>query len=200
LLTLVVFLLNVIAWSSEAEALTRSVGDLPSEAQQEPKQAQGHVRDRLGCPSPNRKRRSACLAESGKMAARTNQRSNDATGSGSSVVEDGGSGEDDSKPSPVTSRAPTGSNRGQEAVQEEARPESGQMASRTNHGGDKAAFTCGPVEDDVRGRGEEEFNPSLVTSGAQTDSHADQEVDQEEATTPDEIPSGWTRAKLEPDC
>jgi hypothetical protein len=55
------------------------------------------------------------------------------------VVEDGV--EDDSKPSPVTSTALIGLNRGQEVVEEVATPESGQMVSTTNHRG-KATLTC----------------------------------------------------------
>jgi hypothetical protein len=173
------------------------VGDLPSEAQEELEQAQGHNKVRLECPTPTRKRTRACLAESGKMAARTNQRSN-ATGSGSYVVEDGV--EDDSKPSPVTSTALIGLNRGQEVVEEVATPESGQMVSTTNHRG-KATLTCNSVGEDGLGRGKEDPSPSPVNSSAlRIGSYTDQEVDQEEATTPDEIPSGWTRTKLEPDC
>jgi hypothetical protein len=48
---------------------------------------------------------------------------------------------------------------------------------------------------------EEDSNPSPVTSTALICSYPDQEVVQEEATTtPDVIPSGWVRVKLEPDC
>jgi hypothetical protein len=32
------------------------------------------------------------------------------------------------------------------------------------------------------------------------DPYPNEEVDQEEEATPREIPSGWTRVKLEPDC
>ncbi len=81
--------------------MTRSVGNLPSEAK-ETEQAQDYVRNRFECPPPNRKRTSACLAESGQMVARTNQRGK-ATGSRSSVEEDGvGRDEEDSKPSLVS--------------------------------------------------------------------------------------------------
>jgi uncharacterized protein YbgA (DUF1722 family) len=80
--------------------------------------AQGHVGNRFECPSPNRKRTSARLAESGKRGARTNRRGN-ATGSGSSVMEDGGNGnEEDPKPTLVTS-GPLGACPVQEEVQEE---------------------------------------------------------------------------------
>jgi hypothetical protein len=91
------------------------VGDLPSEAK-ETEQAQGHVRNR----------RSACLAESGQIVAKANQRGKD-TGSGtslekdgSSVVEDGGRDEEESEPSLVTSSELIGLNPGQYVVQEEA--------------------------------------------------------------------------------
>jgi hypothetical protein len=57
------------------------------------------------------------------------------------------------------------------------------------------------VGEDGLGRGKEDPSPSPVNSIAlRIGSYTDQEVDQEEATTPDEIPSGWTRTKLEPDC
>jgi hypothetical protein len=58
-------------------------------------------------------------------------------------------------------------------------------------------------EEDGGGRDEEEDSkPSLVTSTSALlkDTYPDQEVVQEEATTHDEIPSGWKRVKLEPDC
>jgi hypothetical protein len=132
-----------------------------------------------------------------------------ATGSWSSVEEDAGGGlvEDDSKLSPVTSTsALIGSNPpDEEVVQEEATPESGQMAAsiRTNQRGASTATgtSCGSVEEDGGGRDKEDSKPSLVTSSSVlTGSYPDQEVVQEEATTPDVIPSGWTRVKLEPDC
>jgi hypothetical protein len=59
------------------------------------------------------------------------------------------------------------------------------------------------VEDYVGGLEEEDSNTSLVTVSARTGSDPGQEVDQEEeeeATTLCEIPSGWARVKLEPDC
>jgi hypothetical protein len=166
---------------------------------EESKSQQSHAGN--NCPAPNRKRPSTCLAESGQMAACTNQRGN-ATGScWSSVEEDaeGGLVEEDSNPSLVSSAA-------QEAVQGEATPESGQMAAtRTNQrGASKATGTsCGSVvEEDGGNRDEEDSKPSLVTSSSAllTGSYPDQEVVHEEATRPDEIPSGWTRVKLEPDC
>jgi hypothetical protein len=104
-------------------------------------QAQGHVEHRSECPSPNRKQPSSSLFESGGMGARTNQRVK-ATGSSSSVEEDGG------------------------------------------------------------GRDQEDLKPSPVTrSPARIGSHPSREVVQEQATTTlGEIPYGWTRLKLEPDC
>jgi hypothetical protein len=125
------------------------------------------------------------------------------------VEEDAGGGlvEEDSKLSPVTSSsALIGSNPDEEVVQVEATPESGQMAAtRTNQrGAGKATGTsCGSaVEEDGGNRNEQDSKPSMVTSSALAiGSYPHQEVVvQEEATTPDEIPSGWTRVKLEPDC
>jgi hypothetical protein len=58
----------------------------------------------LACPSPNVKRpRSSCLAESGKIAARTNPRGSAAIGKRRSVEKHGGRDDEDSKPSLVTS-------------------------------------------------------------------------------------------------
>jgi hypothetical protein len=123
------------------------------------------------------------------------------------VEEDAGGGlvEEDSKPSPVTSSALIGSYPDQEVVQEEAIPKSEQIiaATRTNQrGASKATATiCGSVEEDGGNRDEEDSKPSLVTSSVlPIRSYPHQEVVQEEATTPDEIPSGWKRVKLEPDC
>ncbi len=103
-------------------------------------QAQGHVEHRFECPSPNRKQPSSSLFESGGMGARTNQRGK-ATGSSSSVEEDGG-------------------------------------------GRDEGDLELAPV----------------TSSAARIGSHPDPEVVQEQATTPREMPYGWTRVKLEPDC
>jgi hypothetical protein len=145
------------------------------------------------------------------MVACTNQRGYAATGScWSSAEEDAGGGlvEEDSKLSPVTSSsALIGSNPDEEVVQEEATPESGQMAAtRTNQRGAITATgtSCGSVlEEDGGNRDEEDSKPFPVKSSAlpMGSYPAHQEVVvQEEATTPDEIPSGWTRVKLEPDC
>ncbi len=73
---------------------------------------------------------------------------------------------------------------------------------RTNQRGKATAGSCSSVEEDGGGRDEEDSKPSPVTSSAlPIGSYPHQEVVvQEEATTPDEIPSGWTRVKLEPDC
>jgi hypothetical protein len=76
----------------------------------------------LACPSPNVKRpRSSCLAESGKIAARTNPRGSAAIGKRRSVEKDGGRDDEDSKPSLVTSSSTllVASYPDQEAVQEE---------------------------------------------------------------------------------
>jgi hypothetical protein len=65
----------------------------------------------------------------------------------------------------------------------------------------KATGSRSPVGEDGVGRDDEDSKPSLVTSSAPIGSYPEQEVVQEEATpTPGEIPSGWTRVKLEPDC
>jgi hypothetical protein len=57
------------------------------------------------CPPPNgkRPRSSSCLAESRQIAARTNPRGSATSGSPSSVENDGGRDDEDSKPSLVTS-------------------------------------------------------------------------------------------------
>jgi hypothetical protein len=49
---------------------------------------------------------------------------------------------------------------------------------------------------------EEDSKPALMvtSSAARIGSHSDQEVVQEQATTLGEIPYGWIRTKLEPDC
>jgi hypothetical protein len=135
------------------------------------------------------------------MAGGTNQRGN-AAGSCSYVEEDAGGGliEKDSKPSPVTSSALTGSDPGQEVVQEEATPESGRTAAGTNQRGN-AADSCSSLEKDGSsvveggGRDEEESKPSLVTSSELIGSDPGQCVVQEEAT-PDQIPSDWTVQSL----
>jgi hypothetical protein len=126
--------------------------------------------------------------------------------------EDAGGGlvEEDTKPSLVSSSALIGSHPDQEVVREEAKPaESEQMAAtpRTNQRGTSTATgtSCGSVVEEDGGNrdDEEDSEPSLVTSSSAllTGSYPNQEAVQEEATTtPDEIPSGWKRVKLEPDC
>jgi hypothetical protein len=101
--------------------------------------AKGHVKDRSECPSPNIKRPSTSLVESGGVVTRTNQRG-------------------------------------------------------------KAAASSSPVEEDGGGSDEEDSKPYLVTVGARIGSSADQEVVQAQALTLGEIPYGWIRVKLEPDC
>jgi hypothetical protein len=73
----------------------------PNETLEEPEPGQGHgAGNRFACPSPNIKRPRACLAESGKMASRTNPRRGAIGGSPSYVEEnDSGRDEDDSKSS-----------------------------------------------------------------------------------------------------
>jgi hypothetical protein len=64
----------------------------------------------------------------------------------------------------------------------------------------KATGICSSMEEDGGGHDEGDSNPSLVTGSALIGSDPDQEVVQEEATAPCEIPYGWTPVKLEPDC
>ena len=100
---------------------TSSVG-LPNETSGETESAQGHVQNRIECPSlANRKRLRTGLAESAEMAARANQRDN-ATGSCiSSVEKDACHDQEESRPSLVASSALISSaDPGQEVVQEEA--------------------------------------------------------------------------------
>jgi hypothetical protein len=76
------------------------------------------------------------------------------------------------------------------------------MVARTNQRGKATDGGSSLVVEDG-GRDEEESKPSLVTSSELIGSDPGQDVVQEEATPdqiPSEIPSGWTRAKLEPDC
>jgi hypothetical protein len=78
---------------------------------------------------------------------------------------------------------------------------SGGIGARTSKRG-KATASSITVEEDGGGRDEDESKPSLLTnSTAQICSHPpDREVVQEQATTLGEIPFGWARVKLEPDC
>jgi hypothetical protein len=79
----------------------------------------------LECPFPaDRKRPKIRLAESGQMAAKTNQEEGNATGSCCSLEKYDGRNEEDPKPSLVTSGVRKGSDRpDQEVVQEEAAPD-----------------------------------------------------------------------------
>jgi hypothetical protein len=77
------------------------------------------------------------------------------------------------------------------------------MGARTRQrGSGKATASSSSVEEDGEGRDEGDSKLSLVTSGSTLiGSDQDQEVVvQEETTSPREIPYGWTRVKLEPDC
>jgi hypothetical protein len=80
-----------------------SVGP-PNETIEETEPGQGHVRNRVACPSPNVKRPRSCLAESAQIAARENPRGG-AIGRPSSVENDGGRDEEDSNPFLVTTRS-----------------------------------------------------------------------------------------------
>jgi hypothetical protein len=80
---------------------------------------------------------------------------------------------------------------------------SGGMATRTRNQRGKATVSSSPVEEDGGGRNEEDSKPYLMTSrAAQIGSHHpdQEEVVPEQATTLGEIPYGWSRVKLEPDC
>jgi hypothetical protein len=95
---------------------------LPNGALKETDQAQGHVKTRTECPSPNRKRPSTSLVESDGRGARTNKRGM-ASSSSTPVEENGGGGDEaDLKPCLVTSGAASriGSSADQEVVQEQA--------------------------------------------------------------------------------
>jgi hypothetical protein len=77
------------------------------------------------------------------------------------------------------------------------------MATRTRNQRGKATVSSSPVEEDGGGRNEEDSKPYLMTSrAAQIGSHHpdQEEVVPEQATTLGEIPYGWSRVKLEPDC
>ena len=96
---------------------------LPNDALGETEPAQGPASHRFECLSPaSRKRSRSCLAESGQIAARTNQRDN-ATVSCSSVEEDAGRDEEDPRPPLVTSSTLIDSDPSQEVVPEEAPPD-----------------------------------------------------------------------------
>jgi hypothetical protein len=78
------------------------------------------------------------------------------------------------------------------------------MVTRPNQRGGNATGNCSSMEEDKdkdTGRDEEDSEPALVTISAARISSPDpdQAVDQEEATSSDGIPFGWTRTKLEPD-
>jgi hypothetical protein len=97
--------------------------------------------------------------------------------------------------------------------------ESGQKMTDMTNRRDNVTFSGWHVEEDgvVRGeedskpslvtrisvvRGEEDSKPSLVTriSAARIESCQDQEVLVPEEVAVGDIPLGWTRVKLEPDC
>jgi hypothetical protein len=79
--------------------------------------------------------------------------------------------------------------------------ESAQISASTNPRGGDAIGDRSSVEKDHGGRDEEDSKPSPVTTSSPiVASSPDQEVVQEEATHYKEIPSGWKRIKLEPDC
>jgi hypothetical protein len=74
-------------------------------------------------------------------------------------------------------------------------------ATRTNQRGEATLSCLSSVEEDGgAGLDEQDSKPSAVTSNARIGSSRGQEVVQEQATTLGEIPYGWTRLKVEPDC
>jgi hypothetical protein len=75
----------------------------------------------------------------------------------------------------------------------------GGMGARTSLRS-KAIGSSSPVEEDGGGRDEEDSKPSLVTTGARIGSSRYQEIVQEQAPTLGDIPYGWIRVKVEPDC
>jgi hypothetical protein len=101
------------------EALTSRVG-LSNYALKETEHAQGHLKNRSECRSPNRKRPSTSLVESGGMGPRTNQRGKDTASSTLAEKDGGGRDEEYSKPSLGTNSARIGSHSDQEVVQEHA--------------------------------------------------------------------------------
>jgi hypothetical protein len=159
------------------------------------------------------------------MAARTNKKGN-AAGNCSFMEKDANSDEEDPKLPPVTNSSRTGSDPDQEIVQEEAttddvpssrtctklepspanrkRPrtclaENGQiMAARINRGGNVTGNCSSVVEEDTD-RDEEDPKLPLVAFSVRRGSDPDQEEVVQEEATPDDIPFGWTRTKLEPD-
>jgi hypothetical protein len=175
---------------------------LPNEAPpEESEPPEGRVRNK--CPSPNRKRPSTCLAETGQMTASTRKRRGKATDSCRLVeIDDCVLDEEDPCPSSVTRSAAIGSDIFEEAVKKEATPESGQMAAtRTNRRGEATLSRSSSVEEDGgAGRDEEDSKPSAVTSNARIGSSPGEEVVLEQATSLAEIPLGWVHVKLEPDC
>jgi hypothetical protein len=69
------------------------------------------------------------------------------------------------------------------------RPRTGEMAASAKQRGNAAATSCGSLERHGGSNGEEDSNPSLLTSSALMGSSPAQEVVQEEV--PGQITSGW---------
>jgi hypothetical protein len=77
---------------------------------------------------------------------------------------------------------------------------SGGIGARRNQRG-KATGSSSAVEENGGGRDEDDSKPCLVTSSAaRIGSSPGQEAVQEQVATLGDIPYGWTRVKLEPDC
>jgi hypothetical protein len=77
--------------------------------------------------------------------------------------------------------------------------EGGEICARIKQRGNATASSSS-LEEDGDGRDEEDSKPSLVTSGEPIGSSPGQDVVQEQAPELGEIPHGWTRVKVEPDC
>jgi hypothetical protein len=144
------------------------------------------------------------------------------------VEEDADCDEEDPKLPPVTSSSRTGSDPDQEeVVQEEATPddvpsgrkrtqlelspanrkrprsclaENGKIipAGINRRGNVTGNCSSNMVEEDAH-REEEDPKVPLVTSSVRRGSDPDQQEVVQEKATPDDIPFGWTRTKLEPD-
>jgi hypothetical protein len=75
--------------------------------------------------------------------------------------------------------------------------EGGQMGARKNQRRNATGSSTFVEED---GGGWDEEDSKAYTSCVRIGSSPGQAVVQEQATTLGEVPSGWTRVKLEPDC
>ena len=122
-------------------------------------------------------------------AARTN-RGGKATGSRSSIEEDGdGREEEDSKPSPVTSNARIGSSICDSVEEDGGGRDEDEEDSKPSPVTSSALTGLDPEQEVVEEEATPDSNPSLVTSSALTGLDPDEEVVQEEAT-PESVAAG----------